>query len=95
MTDPDDGNSLSNLPAEADLGGRLGENIMHFGRVLRAAGLPVGPGQILDAINAVLTVGLTDLTLGDSEVLGTYLILIAVTYRAVERNCGSIPSRAD
>ena len=58
MTDPDDGNSLSNLPAEADLGGRLGENIMHFGRVLRAAGLPVGPGQILDAINAVLTVGL-------------------------------------
>lgn len=38
-------------------GGRLAENIMHFGRVLRRAGLPVGPGKILDAINAVCTVG--------------------------------------
>ncbi|MEQ8604178.1 MAG: VWA domain-containing protein [Marivibrio sp.] len=42
--------------AEAD-GGRLAENIMHFGRVLRAAGLPVGPGKVLDAIDAVATVG--------------------------------------
>lgn len=49
---------LSDIPEEAGLGGRLGENIVHFGRVLRAAGLPVGPGQVLDAINAVLTVGL-------------------------------------
>ena len=38
-------------------GGRLAENIMHFGRVLRAAGLPVGPGKVLDAIDAVATVG--------------------------------------
>ncbi|WP_259779959.1 vWA domain-containing protein [Aestuariispira ectoiniformans] len=43
---------------EAD-GGRLADNIMHFGRVLRRAGLPVGPGKILDAINAVTTVGVT------------------------------------
>jgi uncharacterized protein len=38
--------------------GRLTENIMHFARTLRAAGLPVGPGKVLDAIRAVETVGL-------------------------------------
>ncbi|WP_420404859.1 vWA domain-containing protein [Nisaea sp.] len=41
-------------------GGRLVENILHFARVLRAAGLPVGPGKVLDAIEAVRTVGITD-----------------------------------
>jgi len=39
-------------------GGRLAENIMHFGRVLRRAGLPVGPGSVLGAIAAVEAVGL-------------------------------------
>ena len=29
--------------------GRLAINIMHFGRVLREAGLPVGPGGILSS----------------------------------------------
>ena len=38
--------------------GRLAENIMHFARVLRAAGLPVGPGKVLDALRAVECVGL-------------------------------------
>ncbi len=33
--------------------GRLVANIMHFARVLRAAGLPVGPGKVLDAIRAL------------------------------------------
>lgn len=33
-------------------GGKLAENITHFARVLRGAGLPVGPGQVLDAIEA-------------------------------------------
>jgi uncharacterized protein with von Willebrand factor type A (vWA) domain len=41
-------------------GGRLAENIMHFGRVLRAAGLPIGPGRVLDAIEAVRAVGIGD-----------------------------------
>jgi uncharacterized protein len=41
-------------------GGRLVENLMHFGRVLRASGLPVGPGKILDAVAAVRAVGLED-----------------------------------
>jgi len=35
-----------------DTGGKLAENIMHFARVLRGAGLPVGPGQVLDALTA-------------------------------------------
>ena len=38
--------------------GHLTENIMHFARVLRAAGLPVGPGKVLEAITAVETVGI-------------------------------------
>ena len=33
-------------------GGRLAENVLHFARVLRAAGLPVGPGKTLDAVRA-------------------------------------------
>ena len=32
--------------------GKLAENIMHFGRVLREAGIPVGPGTVLDALDA-------------------------------------------
>src|ERR1700674_5584530 len=33
---------------------------MHFARTLRAAGLPVGPGKVLDAVAAVEAVGITD-----------------------------------
>ena len=32
--------------------GRLAANIMHFARVLRGAGLPVGPASVLDALDA-------------------------------------------
>ncbi len=35
--------------------GKLAENIVHFGRILRNAGLPVGPGQVLDALGAAQT----------------------------------------
>jgi hypothetical protein len=38
--------------------GRLAANIMHFARCLRAAGLPVGPGKVLDALRAVEAVGI-------------------------------------
>ena len=31
----------------------LADNILHFGRLLRAAGLPVGAGQIIDATNGL------------------------------------------
>ena len=39
-------------------GGLIAANIMHFARVLRAAGLPIGPGKVLDAINALATLGI-------------------------------------
>src|SRR3989440_2080466 len=37
--------------------GRLAENIVHFARALRAAGIPVGPGSVMDALTAVETAG--------------------------------------
>jgi uncharacterized protein with von Willebrand factor type A (vWA) domain len=36
---------------------RLAENVVHFVRILRAAGLPVGPARALDALAAVQAVG--------------------------------------
>src|ERR1051325_10499555 len=45
-------------PKESD--GRLVANLMHFARALRAAGMPVGPGKVLDAVAAVEAVGVTD-----------------------------------
>jgi uncharacterized protein with von Willebrand factor type A (vWA) domain len=47
---------LPDVPDDG-IGGRMAENIMHFGRVLRRAGLPIGPGQVLEAIRAVSAVG--------------------------------------
>jgi len=44
-------------PVDQD-GGRIATNIMHFARVLRAAGLPIGPGKVIDAINALEQTGL-------------------------------------
>jgi uncharacterized protein with von Willebrand factor type A (vWA) domain len=40
--------------------GKLPENIAHFARALRKAGLPVGTGRVLDAIRAVEAAGFTD-----------------------------------
>jgi uncharacterized protein len=37
--------------------GKLAENVMHFARVLRSAGLPVGPGKVLDALAALEIAG--------------------------------------
>ncbi len=44
---------VPNLPA-----GRLSANVVHFVRVLRRAGLPVGPAKVIDALGAVEAVGL-------------------------------------
>ena len=38
--------------------GRFASNIMHFGRCLRATGMPVGPGKVLEALRAVEAVGI-------------------------------------
>lgn len=37
----------------AEVEGRLSENILYFARALRAAGMPVGPGAVLDALQAL------------------------------------------
>ena len=37
--------------------GRLAENILYFARALRAAGIPVGPGAVIDALEALQTGG--------------------------------------
>lgn len=36
---------------------RLADNILHFCRTLRAAGIPLGPAQVLDALRAAASVG--------------------------------------
>jgi uncharacterized protein len=40
--------------------GRLAQNILYFARALREAGLPVGPGSVLDALAAVEAAGIGD-----------------------------------
>jgi uncharacterized protein with von Willebrand factor type A (vWA) domain len=34
-------------------GGRLPENVMHFARLLRAAGLRIGPDRVVDCVKAL------------------------------------------
>src|ERR1044071_5015905 len=40
-----------------DSEGRLAENILYFARALRTAGIPLGPGSVLDALAAVRAAG--------------------------------------
>src|SRR5580658_3077981 len=46
--------------APVPAGGRLVANLTYFARLLRAAGMPVGPASVLNAVEAVRTVGLGD-----------------------------------
>ncbi|MCF7700109.1 vWA domain-containing protein [Loktanella sp. M215] len=39
---------------------KLANNIAHFARALRRAGLPIGPGRVVDAIRAVEAAGFTE-----------------------------------
>lgn len=45
-------------PSESPEGGRFAENIVHFVRMLRAAGLRLGPGKALEAVRAVEVAGI-------------------------------------
>ena len=36
---------------------RLADNIVYFARALRAAGIPVGPGSVMDALAALQVAG--------------------------------------
>jgi uncharacterized protein with von Willebrand factor type A (vWA) domain len=44
--------------ASGDVEGRLAENILYFARALRAAGIPLGSGAVLDALAAVRAAGI-------------------------------------
>jgi uncharacterized protein with von Willebrand factor type A (vWA) domain len=44
--------------ADSQSTGRLAENIVYFARALRAAGIPVGPGAVLDALEALKVAGI-------------------------------------
>src|SRR5450432_142254 len=48
------------LEAEPASGGVLAQNIIHFARALREAGVPLGPGAVLDALAAVEVAGVGD-----------------------------------
>lgn len=50
----------ANIVAASADGGRIGENILMFARVLRAAGLSAGPQQTVLATQAVVAAGLAD-----------------------------------
>lgn len=45
------------LPLEIPADPKLAQNITHFARALRKAGLPIGPGRVVDAIRAVQAAG--------------------------------------
>ncbi|MFV0514871.1 MAG: vWA domain-containing protein [Jhaorihella sp.] len=49
-----------NPPLELPDEPRLAQNIVHFARALRKAGLPIGPGRVIGAIRAVAAAGFTD-----------------------------------
>ncbi len=47
------------LPLDLPDDPKLAGNITHFARALRRAGLSIGPGRVVDAVQAVATVGFT------------------------------------
>ena len=52
---------MATLPdLEIPKNGKLAANITYFARALRAAGIPVGAGRLIDAIRAVEAVGFTE-----------------------------------
>ena len=44
---------VKNHVGQINVSGRLAENIVYFARALRTAGIPVGPGAVIDALDAV------------------------------------------
>src|SRR5271166_5584532 len=51
---------MTSLELEPSGGGALAQNIVYFARALREAGIPLGPGAVLDAISAVEAAGFGD-----------------------------------
>ena len=50
----------SYAPLDIPEDGKLAHNIAHFARALRKAGLPIGPGRVIDAIRAVEAAGFSE-----------------------------------
>lgn len=48
------------LPLDIPANPKLAQNITHFARALRKAGLPIGTGRVVDAIRAVQAAGFTE-----------------------------------
>ncbi len=48
------------LPLDIPDNAKLAQNITHFARALRKAGLPIGTGRVIDAIRAVQAAGFTE-----------------------------------
>ena len=55
-------NSDPNIANQLDTGSgeKLSDNVVYFARVLRSAGIPIGSGRILEAIEAINKIGLAD-----------------------------------
>ncbi|MGC1505662.1 MAG: VWA domain-containing protein [Sulfitobacter sp.] len=51
---------VEHIPLELPDDPKLAGNITHFARSLRRAGLPIGPGRVIDAIRAVEVAGFSD-----------------------------------
>ena len=51
--------SREDEPPNIEPQGKLLDNVLHFSRLLRKAGLPVGPAQTIDAVQAVEAVGIS------------------------------------
>src|SRR6266700_2809010 len=54
---PSAAHALPLAEGEGELAGRLAQNIVYFARALRAAGIPVGPKTIIDALDALKAAG--------------------------------------
>ena len=55
-------NSDPNIAHQLNTGSgeKLSDNVLYFARVLRSAGIPIGSGRILEAIEAINKIGLAD-----------------------------------
>ena len=51
---------VEQIPLDIPDNPKLVQNITHFARALRKAGLPIGPGRVIDAIRAVEAAGFSE-----------------------------------
>jgi uncharacterized protein with von Willebrand factor type A (vWA) domain len=51
---------MEHLPIDMPEDGKLSHNVVWFARALRRAGLPVGPGRVIDAVRAVEAAGFSE-----------------------------------